>query len=398
MNIYKEFGARTIHNLAGASTRVGGPILAKEVADAMVNASTLSVDMTELQASASEYISKITGSESAYVTSGASAGLTMAAAAILAGLDPAKMENLPSVKNDKNEFIISREHRNGYDHSFRLAGGETIEVGMNEILSGAGVRRTEAWEYESVINEKTAGIVYVATQDSEPPFEEVIKVANKNNLPVIVDAAGQLPPRENLRKFIEMGADLVAFSGGKAIKGPQSSGILCGKKDYISSVALQSLDMDEYYEIWNPPSNLIDKSKISAIPRHGIGRGFKVAKEEIAGLLVALRLFIEKDINAEMANCAKYLSIIENKIKSLPNIETSINIPANSEEYPTLNIHTENIDAFELCNSLKVKSGLFLNEKGLSENFMTIHPMNLSEDNIEEISDALHNDIKEYIN
>ena len=136
MNIYKEFGARTIHNLAGASTRVGGPILAKEVADAMVNASTLSVDMTELQASASEYISKITGSESAYVTSGASAGLTMAAAAILAGLDPSKMENLPSVKDDKNEFIISREHRNGYDHAFRLAGGETIEVGMNEILSG----------------------------------------------------------------------------------------------------------------------------------------------------------------------------------------------------------------------------------------------------------------------
>ena len=98
-----------------------------------------------------------------------------------------------------------------------------------------------------------------------------------------------------------------------------------------------------------------------------------------------------------MANCAKYLSIIENKIKSLPNIETSINIPANSEEYPTLNIHTENIDAFELCNSLKVKSGLFLNEKGLSENFMTVHPMNLSEDNIEHISDVLHNDIKEYI-
>ena len=106
MNIYKEFGARTIHNLAGASTRVGGPILSKEVSDAMVNASTLSVDMTELQASASEYISKITGSESAYVTSGASAGLTMAAAAIFAGLDPSKMENLPSVKDNKNQFII----------------------------------------------------------------------------------------------------------------------------------------------------------------------------------------------------------------------------------------------------------------------------------------------------
>ena len=182
----------------------------------------------------------------------------MAAAAILAGLDPSKMEELPTVRSNKNQFIISREHRSGYDHAFRLAGAETVDVGMNEILSGAGVRRTEAWEYESAINERTAGIIYVATENSEPSIESVINIAKKHNLPVVVDAAAQLPPRENLRYFIEKGADLVAYSGGKAIKGPQSSGILCGKKEYISSVALQSLDMDEFFEII--PFELINSS------------------------------------------------------------------------------------------------------------------------------------------
>jgi len=399
MSIYQEFGARTIFNLAGTSTRVGGPVLAKEVADAMVNASQHSVDMTELQASASEYISKITGSEAAYVTAGASAGLTMAAASILAGLDPAKMEELPNVKSNKNQFIISREHRSGYDHAFRLAGAETVDVGMNEILSGAGVRRTEAWEYESAINERTAGIIYVATENSEPPIESIIEIAQKHNLPVVVDAAGQLPPRDNLRIFIEKGADLVAYSGGKAIKGPQSSGILCGKKEYISSVAMQSLDMDEFFDIWNPPFNLIDKSKITAIPRHGIGRGFKVAKEEIAGLLVALRMFIEKDIESEMKKCTQFLEIIGNEIKSLNSdkVSTNIVLPKNAEQYPTLNLTSTSLNLFDLSNKFKNDAGLFLNETGLNDNHITIHPMNLSDENIGEIASSLKNQLNEFI-
>ena len=399
MSIYEEFGARSIYNLAGTSTRVGGPVLSEEVANAMVEASQHSVDMTELQASASDYISKITGSEAAYVTAGASAGLTMAAAAILAGLDPSKMEELPTVKSQKNQFIISREHRSGYDHAFRLAGAETIDVGMNEILSGAGVRRTEPWEYEAAINERTAGIIYVATENSEPSIESIVEIAKKHELPVVVDAAAQLPPRDNLRYFIEKGVDLVAYSGGKAIKGPQSSGILCGKKKYISSVALQSLDMDEFFEIWNPPSNLIDKSKITAIPRHGIGRGFKVAKEEIAGLLVALRVFIEKDIESEMKQAKKLLEIINKDIQSLNSdkISTLIKSPSNKEQYPTLNIQSENINLFKLSNQLKTNYGLFLNETGLNQKFLTVHPMNLSNENINKISSVLKASIKEFI-
>ena len=399
MSIYEEFGARSIYNLAGTSTRVGGPILSEEVANAMVEASQHSVDMTELQASASDYISKITGSEAAYVTAGASAGFTMAAAAILAGLDPSKMEELPTVKSQKNQFIISREHRSGYDHAFRLAGAETIDVGMNEILSGAGVRRTEPWEYEAAINERTAGIIYVATENSEPSIESIVEIAKKHELPVVVDAAAQLPPRDNLRYFIEKGADLVPYSGGKAIKGPQSSCILCGKKKYISSVALQSLDMDEFFEIWNPPSNLIDKSKITAIPRHGIGRGFKVAKEEIAGLLVALRVFIEKDIESEMKQAKKLLEIISKDIQSLNSdkISTLIKSPSNKEQYPTLNIQSENINLFKLSNQLKTNYGLFLNETGLNQKYLTVPPMNLSNENINKISSVLKASIKEFI-
>ena len=126
----------------------------------------------------------------------------MAAAAILAGLDPSKMEELPTVKSQKNQFIISREHRSGYDHAFRLAGAETIDVGMNEILSGAGVRRTEPWEYEAAINERTAGIIYVATENSEPSIESVINIAKKHNLPVVVDAVFSTAIRADIRALL----------------------------------------------------------------------------------------------------------------------------------------------------------------------------------------------------
>ena len=123
-------------------------------------------------------------------------------------------------------------------------------------------------------------------------------MARQHSLPVLVDAAGELPPISNLRSFIESGADLVAFSGGKALRGPQSTGILCGRKEYIASVALQHLDMDEHFEVWEPPEYFIAKSELAGLPRHGIGRGFKVAKEEIAGVLTALELFAEGKIDS----------------------------------------------------------------------------------------------------
>ena len=386
MNIYEELGVRTIINVSGASTRVSGPLMPPEVAEAMVRASQESVSMMELQAVASEKISEVTGAEAGYIISGASAGLTLGTATILAGMDPGRMDRLPDTTGMKNEFIIAREHRNGYDHAIRLAGAKFVEIGMNEIVSGAGVRRTEAWEYEAAITPQTAGIAYTVTPDSEPPLEQVVEVAHRHGLPVLVDAAGELPPISNLRKFIGMGADLVAFSGGKSIRGPQSSGILCGRRDLIASAAVQHLDMDEFFDIWDPPESLIPKGMLTGIPRHGIGRGFKVGKEEIVGLLTALRMFADGEYAAETEQQRGLLEYIADGLSGLP-VQPRIILPS-GEGYPMLhliiNSQTVGKSGFEVSKELKSGDpGIFVNEKGLREDTLIVHPMNLNQSRTE---------------
>ena len=394
MSIYEKFGVRTIINVSGASTRVGGALMPSEVVEAMSEAALDSVSMTELQAGASRYIAGVTGAEAGYVTSGAAAGLTLGTAAILAGLDPGRMERLPDTTGMKNEFIISREHRSGYDHSIRLAGARLVEVGMNEVLAGAGVRRTEAWEFEAAITDATAGIAYTATDESEPPLEEVIRVAHKHDLPVLVDAAGQLPPISNLRAFIEMGADLVTFSGGKAMRGPQSSGILCGRSDYIASVALQNLDMDEFFDIWDPPEDFIPKDEIVGIPRHGIGRGFKVAKEEVIGLLTAVELFSQGKYAPDFDEQRRHLEYIADGLSGLP-VEPQIDLPEDDGEgYPILDLllDTEALgrSAFDISQELKRgEPGVFVQEKLLVEDTLTVHPLNLDQARTETLTARL---------
>ena len=241
--------------------------MAPEVSEAMKEASQFCVDIAEFQARASEIIAGITGAEAGYVTSGAAAGLLLGTAACVTGLDPGKMNRLPDTSGMKNEVVISRSHRNFYDHAIRSTGIQLIEVGIADRFSGAGVRDTEAWEIADAITDRTAAVCYVAYPHTLPILEKVVEAAHAHDIPVIVDAAGQLPPADNLRKFIAQGADLVAFSGGKAIGGPQSSGILCGRRDLIMSVALQHLDMDILQEQWTPPPMLIDKAALPGAPQ-----------------------------------------------------------------------------------------------------------------------------------
>ncbi len=297
-NVYEDLGVRTIINAVGPATRLSGSIMAPEVAEAMKEASQYCVDIAYLQARACEIIAEVTGAEAGYVTSGAAAGLLLGTAACVTGLDPNKMNRLPDTAGMKNEVIMARSHRNFYDHAVRSVGIKLVEVGIADRFSGAGVRDTEAWEIAAAINENTAAVTYVAYAHSQPALEEVVEVAHAAGVPVVVDAAGQLPPASNLKRFIEAGADLVAFSGGKAIRGPQSSGILCGRQDLISAAALQHLDLDIYHAQWNPPPNLIDKDRLPGAPHHGVGRPCKVGKEEIVGLLTALRLFVEEEPEA----------------------------------------------------------------------------------------------------
>ncbi|MEE3215142.1 MAG: L-seryl-tRNA selenium transferase, partial [Pseudomonadota bacterium] len=294
-NVYDRLGVRTIINASGPATRLSGSIMLPEAAQAMKEASQYCVDIAELQGRACEIIADITGAEAGYVTSGAAAGLLLGTAACVTGLNPDKMNRLPDTSGMKNEVIMARSHRNFYDHAVRSVGIRLVEVGISDRFSGAGVRDTEPWEIAAAITEQTAAICYVAYEHTEPPLTEVVRVAGVAGVPVIVDAAGQLPPASNLRRFIADGADLVVFSGGKALRGPQSSGILCGRRDLISAAALQHLDLDIYWEQWNPPTALIDKDELPGAPHHGIGRPCKVGKEEIVGLLTALQLFAQED-------------------------------------------------------------------------------------------------------
>ncbi|MFA5079451.1 MAG: aminotransferase class V-fold PLP-dependent enzyme, partial [Dehalococcoidia bacterium] len=273
MNIYEKLGVKTLINCQGEVTRLGGALMEQETIDAMAEAARYSVRMDELQAAASRIIARVTGAEAGYVTSGASAALTLATAACLAGLDVGRMNRLPDTSNMPNEVLMDQRQRQGYDHAIRLAGAKIINVGMpNFRILGDEAYTTKLWEFESAITERTAAIAYFQVPDHNPPLQEIVQLSRKYNIPLIVDAAEQVPPMENLRKFIGMGATLVAYSGGKGIRGPQNSGILCGKKELIASVALQNLDMGlTNFEAWEISPDLIPRDKLRGIPQQGLG-------------------------------------------------------------------------------------------------------------------------------
>jgi len=373
---------RPIINASGPVTRLGGALMPVTTLKAYTEAAGNSVSMEELQGAAASRIAKLTGAESGLVCCGAAAGLTLGAAAIMAGHDLRRMECLPHADDFPNEFVIAREQRNGYDHAVRAAGARLVEVGMNEPVAGSGVRRTEAWEYEAAFGGKTAGVLYVYGPDSSPSLPEVVAVARKHKLPVLVDAAGELPPREHLVSIPAEGADLVAFSGGKAIRGPQATGILCGRRDLISSAALQMLDMDDHFELWNPPGNLIDKSRLPGMPRHGIGRGLKVSKEEVAALLAALDLFVS-DGYAEEARRAR--EQLEGIIVALDESPVRCELEESTAGgMPRLAIALANrAEAFEICQRLREgEPPVYVGHGRLAEGRLVIDPLCLVEEGV----------------
>src|SRR5690348_11119915 len=212
MTIYQRFGVTPIINASGSVTRLGGAPMPEAVLQAFHEAAAEAVSLEQLQVAASRRIAQVTGTEAGLVTAGSAAALTLGTAAILTGYDLAKMERLPYCEGFPHEFVIAREQRSGYDHAVRAAGARLVEVGFNEIVANAGVRRTEAWEYEAAFGPNSAGVMYVFSPTSQPPLAEVVERAHRFRLPVLVDAAGELPPRANLTSIAASGADLVAFS------------------------------------------------------------------------------------------------------------------------------------------------------------------------------------------
>ena len=267
MSIYKRLGIRTVINGNATLTRLGGSIMPSEVVAAMADAAKHFVDIIELQKQVGEEIAKLTHNEAAYVSCGAAAALTLSTAACITGLDPDKREKLPHLDASmKSEVIVHRHGRVGYDYAVRQVGITMVEIGDE--------KGTTPDELENAITEKTVAIFYFANPSREHlwvPYEEAIATAKRHNIPLIVDAAAQLPPPENLWRFTQMGADLALFSGGKGLCGPQSSGLIVGKKPLIEAIA------------FNGP------------PHPFIGRGMKVGKEELVGLLAAVEWYLDQD-------------------------------------------------------------------------------------------------------
>ncbi len=308
-HFYATLGVKRRINAAGTLTRLGGALMHEEVLAAMAAAARASVDIGELQQAASRTISRLTGAQAGIVTTGASAALTLAAAAAMTRWDIAKMAALPQAEGFANEILLPRTHYTGYAHALRAAGARIVDIGHNDRGTGAGVRGLEPWEIESAITPRTAAFAISANAANVSDLPVAVKACRAKGIPVLVDAAAQLPPKSNLKKFFQLGADLVVFSGGKAIGGPQASGILAGRRDLVGSALVQQLDMDVPHATWVPPS-LIDLRKMKGIPHHGLGRGFKVGKEEIVGLLVALERFAAADDKASNAALERRLGKI----------------------------------------------------------------------------------------
>jgi L-seryl-tRNA(Ser) seleniumtransferase len=293
--VWQRLKVEPIINAYGPNTRLSGGLIRPEVVQAMAEATQACVDMTALQSRASEILAEFTGAEGGIVTAGAAAGLLLATAASMTGLDPVAMDRLPDSAGLRNEVVIARSQRNSYDRVVRSAGARLVEVGIPDRYSGPGVRDAEPWEYRAAISDRTAAVLYLAKPQSRPRLAEIIHVAHSAGVPVLVDAAAELPPATNLRHFIAEGADAVVFSGGKALGGPQGSGILAGRRELVASALLQMLDMDVLPNTWQPPAALFEGLRLESLPHHGVGRSCKLGKEQVAGLLTALTLFAEED-------------------------------------------------------------------------------------------------------
>lgn len=287
-SIYQRLGVRPVINAVGTLTTLSGSLMLPEVKRAMDEASRSFVRIHELQEKVGRRLAELTGSEAAFVTAGASAALCLATCAVTAGKDAAKINQLPDLTGMKSEIIIQKVHRNAYDHAFRMVGVKLVDV-------------TTAEEVRRAINEKTAALAMVLSHNSlghKVELDEMISLAHAARLPLILDAAAEVPPAANLRKFVKMGADLVAFSGGKNLRGPQCSGILMGRKD------------------------LIEAAYANSSPNNHFARIAKVGKEEIVGLLIAVELALQKDEEKQRQEWTAMLNRVADRLKKVPGVRT----------------------------------------------------------------------------
>jgi L-seryl-tRNA(Ser) seleniumtransferase len=301
---FKDLGVRPFINAAGTFTDMTASLMPPEVMAAINYASKHFVPLTELHDRIGERIATLVKAEAAMVSSGAASAMTLGTAGVLTGVDPKKIVDLPNLAGMKTEVIMQKSHRFGYDHAIRNCGVKIVEV-------------ETAAELEAAVNPQTAMMLFYNNNNAVGQIrdEEFVRLGKKHNVVTMNDCAADVPPVENLWKFTAMGFDMVVFSGGKGIRGPQSAGLLLGRKDLVAA------------------------ARANAAPNgNSIGRGMKVNKEEMLGMLVALERFIALDHAALDREYTKRANVVLESLAGIPGVTAAITVPEVANHVPHVQI------------------------------------------------------------
>ena len=301
---FKELGIRPFINAAGTYTALTSSLMPPEVISAMEYASRHFVRLEELSTAAGRRIAELLDCESAMVTSGAAGALTIGTAACITGANAAAIRQLPDLTGLKNEVLIQKAHRYEYQHAVSATGARFVEI-----ETAAGFRRAAS--------PRTAMALFFNAAEPAGQIEsrEWVALARNHGIVTFNDAAADVPPLENLTHYVKMGFDLVTFSGGKALRGPQGAGLLLGRRDLIEAARLNTAPHDAT-----------------------IGRGMKVTKEEILGMLVALELYLAADHAAEFREYERRAALITAELSSIPGVRVETYIPPIANHVPHLKI------------------------------------------------------------
>lgn len=302
-SIFESVGVRPLINARGTVTIVGATRTLPQVKRAMEEAARDYVQLDELMDGVGRRLADLTGAEWGIVTSGASAALTVAAAGCITGGDPDKLAQLPDLRGLKDEIIVPRYSRTAYDHAVKGVGARVVEVANRE-------------EFEAALGPRTAMVMVLAGRASEEgplSIREIASLATPRAVPILVDAAADELTVPN--PYLAQGADLVAYSGGKCLRGPQCAGLLIGRK------------------------SLVQAAWINSAPHHGLGRGLKVGREEIMGMLAAVEMWKKRDHEAEARTWTSWLEHISRRLQPIPGVTTEIRQPqGRSNRTPTLRV------------------------------------------------------------
>lgn len=307
MDIYAELGIAPVINAAGPVTKLGGSLMPPEVLEAMQSAARSFVSLDELHVAAGKRIASLLGVEAAHVCSGAAAGVALMAAACMTGCDPGRIDLLPDSLGLRFLFVMQAPHRNSFDRAVKLVGARIVEVAPDTVA------------LRSATAPEIGGFFHVAgafAPGAEVPLPEVAAIAHAAGRPVIVDAAAQVPPPGNLTRFLDEGADLVVFSGGKGLRGPQSSGLILGRAD------------------------LVEACRLNDNPHTAVGRPMKASKEDIAGLVKAVELYLARDHGADAALWEKRVTYIVDALAGLPHVDATRRLPYGiAQQVPIAAVH-----------------------------------------------------------